>query len=45
MDTQIAVLGAGAWGTTIAKVIAEKKKMSCFGAMKKMSGTALTKKG
>jgi len=26
MDAQIAVLGAGAWGTTIAKVIAEKKK-------------------
>jgi glycerol-3-phosphate dehydrogenase (NAD(P)+) len=26
MDTQIAVLGAGAWGTTIAKVIAEKGK-------------------
>jgi len=26
MDTQIAVLGAGAWGTAIAKVIAEKDK-------------------
>jgi len=26
MDAQIAVLGAGAWGTTIAKVIAEKEK-------------------
>jgi glycerol-3-phosphate dehydrogenase (NAD(P)+) len=26
MDAQIAVLGAGAWGTTIAKVIAEKGK-------------------
>ena len=26
MDTQIAVLGAGAWGTAIAKVIAEKEK-------------------
>ena len=26
MDTQIAVLGAGAWGTTIAKTIAEKEK-------------------
>jgi len=26
METQIAVLGAGAWGTTIAKVIAEKGK-------------------
>jgi glycerol-3-phosphate dehydrogenase (NAD(P)+) len=26
MDAQIAVLGAGAWGTTIAKVIAEKRK-------------------
>ncbi|MCL2720514.1 MAG: NAD(P)-dependent glycerol-3-phosphate dehydrogenase [Treponema sp.] len=26
MSTQIAVLGAGAWGTTIAKVIAEKGK-------------------
>jgi glycerol-3-phosphate dehydrogenase (NAD(P)+) len=26
MQTQIAVLGAGAWGTTVAKVIAEKKK-------------------
>jgi len=26
MNTQIAVLGAGAWGTAIAKVIAEKEK-------------------
>ena len=26
MDTQIAILGAGAWGTAIAKVIAEKGK-------------------
>ena len=26
MDAQIAVLGAGAWGTTLAKVIAEKGK-------------------
>jgi len=26
MDAQIAVLGAGAWGTAIAKVIAEKEK-------------------
>jgi len=26
MDAQIAVLGAGAWGTTIAKIIAEKGK-------------------
>ncbi|MCL2441552.1 MAG: NAD(P)-dependent glycerol-3-phosphate dehydrogenase [Treponema sp.] len=26
METQIAVLGAGAWGTAIAKVIAEKNK-------------------
>ena len=26
MDTHIAVLGAGAWGTAIAKIIAEKKK-------------------
>jgi glycerol-3-phosphate dehydrogenase (NAD(P)+) len=26
MDSQIAVLGAGAWGTAIAKVIAEKEK-------------------
>ena len=26
MDTQVAVLGAGAWGTAIAKIIAEKKK-------------------
>ncbi|MDR2542995.1 MAG: NAD(P)-dependent glycerol-3-phosphate dehydrogenase [Treponema sp.] len=26
MDFQIAILGAGAWGTAIAKVIAEKKK-------------------
>jgi glycerol-3-phosphate dehydrogenase (NAD(P)+) len=26
MDAQIAVLGAGAWGTSVAKVIADKKK-------------------
>jgi glycerol-3-phosphate dehydrogenase (NAD(P)+) len=26
MDTQVAVLGAGAWGTAVAKVIAEKGK-------------------